>query len=184
MVKVEVTLAFTFNYGKYLTTWGITMPDIVGVMLGCNDFRSVVLTDAAFATWKTNMDALLTSVQSAATSLGKTVKIAICLPMTETASANNSASINPAFQRANMFDARRRIIEAFDKDDYSTIGIDVVDTGTAVDGDFGYEMTEIKPFSDYSGTQKEMFSNNAPHPNNGGYAQLGVRFAAYVQSVR
>jgi lysophospholipase L1-like esterase len=160
------------------------MPDILGIMLGCNDFRTTVLNDSAFATWKTNMDTLLTSVRSAATALGKTVKIAICLPVTETASANNSALINPAFQRANMFDARRRIIEAFDNNTYSDNNIDVVDTGTAVDGDFGFAMSEIKPFSDYAGTQREMYSGNVPHPDNARYSQLGIRFEGYIQSIR
>ena len=180
----ETTLAFTFNYAKYLTTWGITMPDILGIMLGSNDFMTKVLNDSTFATWKTNMDTLLTSVRSAASALGKTVKIAICLPVTETASANNSAFVNPAFRRANMFDARRRIIEAFDNNTYSDNNIDVVDTGTAFDGDFGFAMSEIKPFSDYAGTQREMFSSNVPHPDNAGYSQLGIRFAGYIQSIR
>lgn len=180
----EATLSFTINYAKYLTTWGITMPDIVGILLGCNDFRDTILTDDSFAAWKTQMDTLINSIKSAATALSKSVKIAICLPMTETASANNSAGINPIFQRANMFDARNRIIAAFDNDTYSNASVDVVDTGTAVDGDFGFDMSTIKPFAGYSGAQTEMYANNVPHPNNDGYAQLGTRLAGYIQSIR
>ena len=180
----EAALSFTINYAKYLLTWGITIPDCVSILLGTNDFRTVNSTDITFATWKNNMDILITSIKAAATSLGKNIKIAICLPMTETASANNSASINPIFQRANMFNARARIIAAFDNDAYSNNSVDVVDTGTAVDGDYGFDMLEIKPFSDYTGTHRELYSSNAPHPSNGGYSQLGIRLAAYIQSIR
>jgi lysophospholipase L1-like esterase len=180
----EETLSFSFNYTKYLSTWGITTPDIVPILLGTNDFISTAQTDATFATWKTNMDAVITSIQAAGTAAGKSIKIALCLPCTETVSANNSSSVNPIFQRANMFNARQRMIAAFDNDTYSNGGVDVVDTGSALDGDYGFTISTIKPFLEYAGTETEMYSTNTPHPSNGGYSQLGVRLAAYIQTVR
>lgn len=177
----EAALAFTFNYAKYLTTWGITMPDIVAIELGVNDFRHSMTNDYAFNTWKTNMDTMITSIKAAATSLSKTVKIAILTPISATQSENNGDYMNPIFQRRNMLEARRRILAAFDIDSYSTTGVEIVDTGSSVDPDYGFEMSEIKPFADFAGIQTETFGTNTPHPSNEGYKQFGMRLAAWIQ---
>ena len=48
----------------------------------------------------------------------------------------------------------------------------------------GFEMSEIKPFADFAGTQTETFGTNTPHPSNEGYKQFGMRLAAWIQSIR
>lgn len=180
----EATLNFSFNYSKYLDTWNLSMPDYVAIMLGTNDFRSSMPSDANLDAWKIQMDTIFASILQAGIDNSKTVRVALCLPTTETESANNTSLDNPIFQRANMWKARNFIINTFDVDEYSNQGLDIVDTGSALDGDYGFGMTNIKPFEDYPGSETELLSGNTPHPSTEGYWQLGVRFAGYIQSIR
>lgn len=180
----EATLGFTFNYTKYLSTWNVSMPDYVPILLGTNDFRSSMPTDAFLASWKSNFDTIFQSILAAGVSNGKTVRVAMCTPTTQNQSANNSTSANPIFHTANVWKARNYIFETFDTDSYLNQGLDVVDTGSSLDGDFGFTMSEIKPFEDYAGTDRELYSSNTPHPSTEGYGQLGVRLAGYIQATR
>tara|TARA_R110002153_G_scaffold135572_1_gene285205 strand:+ start:4902 stop:8201 length:3300 start_codon:yes stop_codon:yes gene_type:complete len=180
----EATLGFTFNYTKYLSTWNVSMPDYVPILLGTNDFRSSMPTDAFLASWKANFDTIFQSILAAGVANGKTVRVAMCTPTTQNESANNSTSVNPIFHTANVWKARNYIFETFDTDIYLNQGLDVVDTGSSLDGDFGFTMSEIKPFEDYTGTDRELYSSNTPHPSTEGYGQLGVRLAGYIQATR
>lgn len=184
VVIAEGDLNFSFNYSKYLSTWGVAMPDIVSILLGVNDFCNISDTKSVFPEWKSNMDSVIASIKEAGVNAGKFVRIAVCLPMTETASPNNNASIHPVLQRANMYNFRELMIEAFDNYIYRDAYVDLVDTGVVVDGDYGFYNTQVKPFETYVGTVTETYSQNVPHPYDGGYEQLGISFAAYIQSVR
>lgn len=180
----EKQLDFTFNYEKYLSTWNIKMPDIVAVALGMNDFCCSPMSENQFSIWKNRMDTLIQSVQLAAKKNNKPVRIAICTHTSEFSSANSSTAHNPIFRNANLFEGRYRLLKAFDNDFYRTQKVDVVDIGSAFDGDYGFFIKKKKPFAAYTDDDKENISLNTPHPDNSGYSQLGVRFAGYVQAVR
>lgn len=48
---------------------------------------------------------------------------------------------------------------------------------------FAFNAAE-KPFSDYSGLETVKQQINNPHPSAGGYKQIGVRLAGFIQSIR
>jgi len=180
----EATLGFTFNYTKYLSTWNVPMPDYVPILLGTNDFRNSMPTDAFLAAWKVSFDIIFQSILAAGVANGKTVRVAMCTPTTQNESANNSTSANPLFHTANVWKARNYMFETFDIDSYLNQGLDIVDTGSSLDGEFGFDTSEIKPFADFTGTARELYSSNTPHPSTQGYGQLGVRLAGYIQATR
>ena len=63
-------------------------------------------------------------------------------------------------------------------------GVYVVDTGLCLDPEYGFSMAEQLPFAFYTGNAKEYYSNNGVHPGDGGYQQLGVCAAAFIQYTR
>ena len=174
---------FSINYGKYRNVWGITQPNIVTILLGLNDFMalSIAAVTAAFSTWKTQMESLITSIHADSPN----AKIAILTPCSAVAGGNDFIDYNypVAKYNASMWNARKLIIDNFDNRDSEKIYI--VDAGSAVDPVFGFLFnTAEKPFSDYSGTETIKLQNNNPHPSTEGYYQLGVRLAAFIQSIR
>jgi lysophospholipase L1-like esterase len=172
---------FAFDFAKYLTTYGVQTPDAVTMMLGTNDFGSVLPRNVAtsFAAFKTQLDTVIASAFSAGVT-----KFGIMIPPSTRGSMEDSAGTNfTRLQDASMWEARRLMIETYDN--RTGEGIYVIDVGSALDPDFGFEFTTAeKPFAEYTGTEtiKPMF--NLPHPSVAGYAQIGVRVAAWLQAVR
>lgn len=176
------TLNFSFNYGKYLSTWNITTPDIVTVMLGLNDFRTKNNEQAVEtlfnATWKSQMESFITSVHAA----NANAKFAILLPTSTMATLNNNGDVFTQKQNAMMWKARDLIINNFDERTGENIW--VVDTGASLDDEYGFNYSEEAPFSQYSGTETRKIQNNSPHPSIEGYNQLGIPLSGWIQAVR
>ena len=186
-VDFNGTPSFSFNYAKYINTWNIAAPDFVIVMLGVNDFVTGI-SDAFWATWKSRMDELVASVKAYGTSINKDITIGICTPTVRHGAENGSLGVNQDFLSYGLFSGRKRIIEEYDTAENEAQGVFVVDTGVAVDTEYGWVEWETesneKPFSYYTGTFREFYGYNDPHPSTEGYKQIGVVGAAFIQSKR
>lgn len=179
-VKASVSDAdFSFNYLKYIETWNIANPDIVMVMLGKNDFYAGITQDD-WLIWKNRLDVLIDSIKS----YSESVKIAICTPTTANALPYSNDMSNYQEGHHYMWEARRRIITNFDKSTNDNRGVFVVDTGICLDPEFGFDAKEVLPFAYYEGNAREFYGTNGVHPSNGGYKQLGICAAAFIQNNR
>lgn len=175
-------LTFEFNFGKYLSTFGVETPDAVSMMLGYNDFSGTLPHDveSAFATWKGRADTVIASAIAAGVS-----KFAIVIPQSV---AGLMEDPNGSFTRridASLWEMRRLMIKHYDN--RIGEGIYLVDAGSALDPDYGIPLAtwaQEKPFSEYAGDARITPTYNAPHPDSAGYAQIAVRIAAWIQAVR
>lgn len=177
------TPSFAFDYSKYISTWNISSPDFVIIMLGKNDFQSNA-NDAAFAAWSQKMETIIDSIGIYATQVGKDIYIGICTPAVANDSPNNSDNNSPFVGGRNMWIARKKIIEQYDNDTYKGRNVFVVDSGICLDPLYGFSMTEMKPFEFYSGTVRELISTNGVHPSTAGYQQIGVCVSGWIQYIR
>lgn len=174
---------FEFDYAKYVSTWNISSPDIVIVMLGKNDFQFSA-SDSVFNEFKDMMDTLIASVQSYAVSAGKTIIIGICTPAVANEAPNNSDSAVPEVGGRNMWVARKKMIEYYDTAEFMQDGVYIVDSGVCLDPLYGFELTEVKPYEWYTGDERELYATNGVHPSYGGYAQIGTCVGGFIQSKR
>lgn len=174
---------FVFDYAKYIEVWNITSPDFVMIMLGVNDWFGAY-SDSAAETWNDRMSAVITSIQAYATANNKTITIGICTNTTIASLPNSSYGDNPAFSSRSMFKGRKNTIENFDSSAYQGQGVYVVDTGACLDSDYGFNMQQIKPFTYFEGTEREIYDNNGVHPSTAGYKQLGTCASAFIQYIR
>ena len=83
-----------------------------------------------------------------------------------------------------MWEARRRIISNFDTGNNDNRGVFVVDTGICLDSKYGFDTKEVLPFAYYEGDAREYYGTNGVHPSIGGYKQLGLCAAAFIQNNR
>ncbi len=152
-------------------------------MMGINDFAAWEPRDIAtkwFPLWKSQMDTVISTVFA-----DGITKFAILVPATTLGKMDDYAGVQFNLRKNSaMWEARKLIIATYDNREGE--GIHLVDTGSALDPDFGISMNQYieKPFSDYEGTDTIAYTNNAPHPSRGGYYQKGIRLAAWIQSVR
>lgn len=180
---LESVLNFAFNFGKYRTVWNIIQPNIFTSLLGTNDFYSVSPGDlpAVFATWKIQFETLIASVHADSPNC----KIALLTPASVWGGANDSIDSDQFNQKHNayMWNARKLLIDNFDEREAEKIYL--VDTGSAIDSIFGFDLgASEKPYSDFTGLETIKLQANSPHPSMGGYAQMGVRLAGFIQAVR
>lgn len=168
------TLGFTFNFAKYLTTWSIPTPDVVTVLLGMNDFRTVALAsfDSFFVGWKSNLDAFIASVKAANANVK--VIIATC----------NSTEYNDLSGKANaaIWEGYNSVITAYDNREGEKIFIS--DTKVSVDRVLGFSGTRAIPFSNYTGAETIWLTQGDVHLNTGGMNQIGEKLAATIQYAR
>ena len=176
----ESSLTFEFNYQKYLTLYGIATPDVVAINLGMNDFSANLVSDATFATWKSRMETVIASIHA----VNSAIKIAICTHTTQFGNANNNGGFDYLEKNRNLLEARKKVIANFDTAALETANVILVDVGSALDQDFGFDADYEKPSIFYLGTETERTQKNNPHPSQEGYKQMGIRFAAFLQSLR
>ena len=172
---------FVFNFAKYRSIWNITQPEIVSVLLGLNDFRikeTIEEVAVLFESWYVQMDTLIASVLAD----NSNAKIAILIPSSVCGTdTNNEGAFNFKFNRM-MWEARKLIINKYDERELESIYL--VDTGSAIDPNFGFDIQNKLPFSDYTGSLTRTVVNNTPHPSADGYKQIGVKFSAFIQKIR
>lgn len=188
-VDFNGTPTFEFNYAKYLSTWQIESPDFVMILLGTNDFSGTgEYSDANWAIWKERMDTLIASVHAYATNAGKTITIGICTPTVRYGGENSNFGGNVDLWSIGTFSGRKRIIDTYDNAETESDNVFVVDTGTAVDTEYGWmeynTAVNEKPFAKYEGDFKEFYGYNGIHPGNAGYKQIGVVAAGFIQAKR
>lgn len=178
---LESTLDFSFNFAKYRSTWNITQPDIVPIMLGTNDFRSQsseAAIDSLWNTWKTRVEEIVTSIHAD----NSATKVAIMIAPSVTGILDNVNGDFTTKQGAMMWYSRKLIIQDFD--DREAEGIYLVDAGTSIDPTYGITLNEELPYSDFTGSQRRLTQSNTPHPSTQGYYQLGIPLAAWIQTIR
>ena len=173
------TPTFAFDYAKYLSTWEIDTPDFVMIMLGKNDFQASA-SAADFSGWKTKMDIVIESIHA----VNSSAIIGICTPTVANEAPMNSDNNAPQVGGRNMWLARKFMIDTFDVTAYKNGNVFIVDTGICLDPVYGFLNSEIKPFTFYSGTEREIYATNGVHPSNEGYKQLGVCAAGFIQYIR
>ena len=173
-VIYSATLGFTFNFAKYLTTWSVPTPDVITVLLGMNDFRSISPTafDSFFIGWKANLDAFITNVKLANTNVK--IVIATC----------NSTEYNDLSGKANatLWEGYNSVINAYDNREAEKIYIS--DTKASVDRVLGFSGTRAIPFSNYTGSETIWYTQGDVHLNTGGMNQIGEKLAATIQYIR
>ena len=171
-----------FDYSKYLSMWSFTAPLIVGEMLGLNDFRGASDPENIdFTTWNNQLETMIASYKSAVPN-GKFV---VMIPCSTCGVLNNAAGDYTIKQNACMWAHRKDIIENFDGRESE--GIYVVDTGIAIDNEYGYNEVisgdTIKPYAAYTGDKNIFVQTGNPHPYPN-YPTMGISFAAFIQKFR
>jgi len=178
--KLQSDYTWNFNYSTYLSTWGLTAPDILFEMLGVNDFSGADPMNVNFETWNTQINTFKTSYLLAKPS-GKFVVIIPC----STFGGNNSSNFFVQKANSSLWELRNNIIEQFDKREGENIF--VLDGGISIDSEFGYNIEDnvniIKPFETYTGTDVLRVQEDLPHPYNS-YPELGKCLAAFIQNKR
>tara|TARA_R110000803_G_scaffold23069_5_gene56876 strand:+ start:9150 stop:11690 length:2541 start_codon:yes stop_codon:yes gene_type:complete len=183
---LESTLNFSFNYGKYRSTWGISQPNIVSVLLGLNDFRdseTTDLIDASWSTWTSRNEEIITSI----TADSPNARIMVCIPSSSVGNMDNTGGFFTVKQNAMMWHVRKKMIPQYEGRNAANVYL--VDTGAAIDPDFGFEFSDQKPFSDYSSSAPwsdyvRKVDVNSPHPSFSGYYAMALPLAGAIQEVR
>ena len=169
-----------FDFGKYITMWNITAPSICAVMLGVNDFREAIFTNAGWASFKVNLNNFITSYH-AAVPTGKFVAVIHCTDMGRDWNINTSMRTSAEYQNYVLWQYRKNMIADFDGRESE--GVYLCDAGIMVDGEYGYEITERKPFSTYAGNLRIKLQTTNPHPTLA-YPAMSLPFAAIIQYLR
>lgn len=175
------TPTFVFDYSKYIEVWNIQNPDFVIIMLGVNDFYNSY-SESKAEQFVQNYNNVLDSIKS----FSSNVKVAICTNTVIAGLPNSTAGVlqNVDFASRNLWNGRKLIIDTFNNATYEGRGIYVVDTGAVLDPDYGFNVTEIKPFDYYEGDEREIYDTNGVHPSDAGYKQIGTCAAGFIQSQR
>lgn len=176
--KIEKeNLIWTFQYGKYLSMWNIRSPKFLIVMLGLNDFRNKPIP-SDYADWNAHMETLLKSYKEAVPD----GRLVICTPCSSCGILDNKAGDFTIRQNAAMWEARRNIIDVFDRRESE--GIYIVDASITIDNENGYnsKKTEL-PYEGYIGETRLTIQEGNPHPYPN-YPNLALPIAAFVQYFR
>ncbi|HVV05536.1 MAG TPA: hypothetical protein VHC96_15000 [Puia sp.] len=173
---------WAFNYGKYLSMWGLEPPQILAVFLGLNDFRNA--SDPAvidFAGWNERMEKVIASYLQAVPG-GKFV---VMIPSSACGSMDNQRGDFTILQNACMWELRKNIIGHFDNRMKEHIYL--VDAAIAIDDVNGmrymHDTLYTKPYEAYEGAEsyRVQYGNPHPYPN---YPSLGLSLAAFIQRER
>jgi len=176
----ESSLTFQFSFSKYLSVYGVDTPDVFSLNLGMNDFSGQLINDANWDIWKGRVETVIASVKVA----NPSIIFSICTHTVQFGSDNTASNQDIATRNNNLFQARKRVIGYFDTTAFLNSNVHLVDIGSAFDGDYGFGNEQVKPFSDYTGTLRELIDIGAPHPSANGYKQLATRYAGWIQSIR
>jgi hypothetical protein len=174
--------SWNFNYSTYLSMWELDAPQFLFVNLGLNDFRwNHVPEDIDFSKWNNQLETMYKSYLLAVPE-GKFV---VLTPCSTCGSLNNQDGRFVVRQNACMWSHRKNIIDNFDKRENESIF--VVDTGIAIDSEYGYnELNDnaiTKPFEKYIGNEKLYVQTGNPHPYLS-YPEMGKALAAFIQKYR
>ena len=179
-VSDETVGEFVFSYSKYLEVYGISIPNIVCIQLGTNDYSGYKREDVEQK--NSNFANYLETMVSSIHDVSSDIKVIICVPpkgsMKEEYAEGDRYRAN-----LNMMDCRTTIIDNFDERESENIY--VIDSGASIDGysDFGV-------IGEYSGD-----SNNYPswsqglikdgtHVNQNGFEKIGQSIGACIQYIR
>ena len=171
------TFIWSFQYSKYLSMWNISAPKFLIVMLGLNDFRSQPMP-IDFSKWNSRMELLLVSYREAVPD----GRLAICTPCSSCGILDNAAGDFTVRQNAAMWEARKNVIDVFDKREKE--GVYIVDASITIDNENGYNQQDDElPFEGYKGSKRLVVQKGNPHPYSN-YPNLGLPIAAFVQYYR
>lgn len=173
---------FTFDYAKYAQIWNISTPDFVVIQLGTNDFYT---GNYDFAAWAENLNTLIDSINAYGTQQSKIINILLCTVLTISGLPNNNYGDGDVIRNRYYWEARKLEIFNYDTTEMkNNKHVSVVDTGTVVDDEFGFQIEEKLPFSYYEGDAREPYDWNGVHPSFAGYKQFGNAIAGAIQYMR
>lgn len=175
----ESTLAFTFNFAKYRTVWGIALPKIVHSLFGTNDWAGANETtvETGWSTWKTNMDLVIASIKAD----NSATKIIIGIPNSSGKQGDDDVLWTARRKRAFWVHAKK-IIENYAGRESE--GIYVADYHSIIDRQFAFNTADELPFANYTGTYRNTYKSDAVHLSDDGYIQMGNMYAALIQFLR
>jgi hypothetical protein len=175
----EATLNFSFNFSKYRLTWNIDQPDVVQFHDGTNTWFSSSETDVIknWPSWKSKMDMIIASIHAD----NPDCKIIIGIPNSSGKQGLYGAAI---FERANRayFMHKKFILQYYDNREGENIFVN--DYHSVVDRDYAFNITQIKPFEDFTGTERDEYKSDATHLSVDGYNQMGSLYYGLIQSFR
>ena len=146
-------------------------------MLGLNDFRSQPMP-IDFSKWNSRMELLLLSYREAVPD----GRLVICTPCSSCGILDNAAGDFTVRQNAAMWEARKNVIDVFDKREKE--GVYIVDASITIDNENGYNQQDDElPFEGYKGSKRLVVQKGNPHPYSN-YPNLGLPIAAFVQYYR
>lgn len=171
---------FSFSFAKYRQAWGIAQPDILHVMLGTNEWggASETYITANWPAWKTDMDALITSVRGDSVNC----KIIIGIPNTRGKQGDDGIMVTERANRAFWYHANQVISNYAGRETSDKIWIN--DYHTFVDRKFGFPISKNKPYVDFTGTDTENFLTDYVHLSPDGYDQFGEGYQGIIQALR
>lgn len=176
----EATLNFSFNFPKYLSTWGLSAPDIVHVLLGSNEFMttSEIETETGFSGYKNQLDTLISSCKSA----NPNIKIISAISFSSGLQGEDGTFYQERRKRSNWVFSKRTI-EAYANREAE--GIYVLDYNATTDRKSAYSDTLKLPYTGYDSINRDRYTADPVHLSVNGYEkQLGVTFAGIIQYLR
>ena len=172
-------LRWTFDYGKYLRMWGVEAPRFLFVVLGLNDWCQAPM-NADFSAWGERIETFRRSYHAACPD-GMFV---ICIPCSTCGSIDNAGGAFTPRQNAAMWRFRDWLIRTYDGREKD--GFHLLDTGVAIDDDYGFSVAEgeaAAPYAKYAGKERLRIQTGNPHPYPN-YPSMGVPLAAFIQYYR
>jgi hypothetical protein len=177
---VEVSLgAFSFNFAKYRSLYGIPAPDIFHMLLGTNDFGGVTPGGfaATYATFKVGYDQILASVKAD----NPNVKIIIGVPFTSGKQGPDGIYFTERKKATYWMLANQLFADYGNRE---AEGYVIADYHSTLDREYGYDITDEKPYDAYTGTKRNNWFPDSIHPGVDGFNQIGAIFMGAVQFLR
>jgi len=177
----ESTLAFSFNFAKYRSVWGVEMPDIIHVHLGTNDWYATPVSGVDIRTewnaWKTKIDTFITSAKAD----NANVKIIIGIPNPSGKQGGIGILTTEKSNRNYWIHAKNIITHYANRESEK---IYVADYHSTIDRECAFSFDAEVPFSEYTGTHRNQFMPDFTHLSVDGYNQMGNIYAAMIQFLR
>jgi hypothetical protein len=179
VVIAEATLDFSFNYGKYRSTWGIDAPDFTILEIGINDFANLSYGEVQNvwdSYFKNYVDEFIASVKADTPSC----KIGIAIPNCKFSDVGFNINFLPE-KEDNMYQVRRLFIENYQGLEGSDVYL--LDPNIAIDTFSGYNKESVLPTEDSPLGTEVLVDNDPIHPF-WGYYMKASGIAGWIQKLR
>lgn len=178
---------WSFDFAKYLERYavifGAGLPTHISIMLGANDFGSLVPDSTNLATYTSRLDTLISQAQAAIPG----VKIIVVVPVMggdqNGIAANYGNTQNEWGFRRNLQMLARHLLTTYDTTTKEATGIHVAPVNLVVDPVYGFN-SSTENVNRYSTAQTTRTSDGAHPSETVGHPQMGDCLGAVVQGTR